>query len=219
MKGGILMSIGLRRSSMARVVAVCGMPGSGKGEFANVLHSHGIPVLSMGDMVRAEVRRLELKESPGIFGEIAAQLRAEHGEDVLAVRLADAVDEHLKNHSIVLIEGMRGTAERIVFEQRWNKKFSSLAVDASPDTRFTRIQNRGRSEDGDRESFELVVLVHSIFYFSVATGSARLAELEFDLWPVLVAKVNLHLSRTSELTSAITQPPAFHLECFLDEVF
>jgi adenylate kinase family enzyme len=53
------MSIGLRRSSMARVVAVCGMPGSGKGEFANVLHSHGIPVLSMGDMVRAEVRRLE----------------------------------------------------------------------------------------------------------------------------------------------------------------
>jgi dephospho-CoA kinase len=134
---------------------VCGMPGSGKGEFANVLHSHGIPVLSMGDMVRAEVRRLELKESPGIFGEIAAQLRAEHGEDVLAVRLADAVDEHLKNHSIVLIEGMRGTAERIVFEQRWNKKFSSLAVDASPDTRFTRIQNRGRSEDGDRESFEI----------------------------------------------------------------
>jgi hypothetical protein len=96
------MSIRLRHSSMARVVAVCGMPGSGKGEFANVLHSHGIPVLSMGDMVRAEVRRLELKESPGIFGEIAAQLRAEHGEDVLAVRLADAVDEHLKNNSIVL---------------------------------------------------------------------------------------------------------------------
>jgi dephospho-CoA kinase len=111
--------------------------------------------LSMGDMVRAEVRRLELKESPGIFGEIAAQLRAEHGEDVLAVRLADAVDEHLKNNSIVLIEGMRGTAERIVFEQRWKKNFFSLAVDASPDTRFTRIQNRGRSEDGDREAFEI----------------------------------------------------------------
>lgn len=149
------MSIRLRRSSMARVVAVCGMPGSGKGEFANVLQSHGIPVLSMGDMVRAEVRRLELKESPGIFGEIAAQLRAEHGEDVLAVRLADAVDEHLKNNSIVLIEGMRGTAERVVFEQRWKKNFFSLAVDASPDTRFTRIQNRGRSEDGDREAFEI----------------------------------------------------------------
>ena len=149
------MSNRLPRLSMARVVAVCGMPGSGKGEFASVLHNRNIPVLSMGDMVRAEVRRLELEESPGIFGEIAAQLRSEHGEDVLAVRLADAVDELLQTNDIVLIEGMRGTAERVVFEQRWKEKFYSLAVDATPDTRFTRIQNRGRSEDGDRTAFEI----------------------------------------------------------------
>jgi len=30
-----------------------------------------------------------------------------------------------------------------------------LAVVASPDTRFSRIQNRGRSEDGDRQAFEV----------------------------------------------------------------
>ena len=149
------MSIRLRPPSMARVVAVCGMPGSGKGEFADVLSANNIPVLSMGDMVRAEVTRLDLKESPGIFGEIAAQLRADHGEDVLAVRLADAVDFHLESHPLVLIEGMRGTAERVVFEQRWSDDFFSLAVVASSDTRFTRIQNRGRSEDGDRQAFEI----------------------------------------------------------------
>ena len=149
------MSVRLRPSSMARVVAVCGMPGSGKGEFAQVLTENKIPVLSMGDMVRAEVRRLELEESPGIFGEIAAQLRALHGEDVLAVRLADAVDTHLESNSLVLIEGMRGTAERIVFENRWGENFFSVAVVASPDVRFTRIQNRGRSEDGDLSAFEV----------------------------------------------------------------
>lgn len=149
------MSVRLRPSSMARVVAVCGMPGSGKGEFAQVLTENKIPVLSMGDMVRAEVRRLELEESPGIFGEIAAQLRALHGEDVLAVRLADAVDAHLESNSLVLIEGMRGTAERIVFENRWGENFFSVAVVASPDVRFTRIQNRGRSEDGDLNAFEV----------------------------------------------------------------
>ena len=149
------MSIRLRPSYMGKVVAVCGMPGSGKGEFAAVLEQQGVPVLSMGDMVRAEVKRQNLAESPGIFGEIAAQLRAEHGEDVLAVRLADAVDELLKSHPIVLIEGMRGTAERIVFSQRWSEAFASVAVEASPDVRFTRIQNRGRSEDGDRASFEV----------------------------------------------------------------
>ena len=149
------MSVRLRPSNMGKVVAVCGMPGSGKGEFAAVLELQGVPVLSMGDMVRAEVKRQNLAESPGIFGEIAAQLRAEHGEDVLAVRLADAVDELLESHPIVLIEGMRGTAERIVFSQRWSEAFASVAVEASPDVRFTRIQNRGRSEDGNRASFEV----------------------------------------------------------------
>ena len=140
---------------MGKVVAVCGMPGSGKGEFAAVLERQGVPVLSMGDMVRAEVKRQNLAESPGIFGEVAAQLRADHGEDVLAVRLADAVDELLKSHQIVLIEGMRGTAERTVFSRRWMDDFESVAVEASPDTRFLRIQNRGRSEYGDRAAFEV----------------------------------------------------------------
>ena len=149
------MSVRPRPPDMGKVVAVCGMPGSGKGEFAAVLELQGVPVLSMGDMVRAEVKRQNLAETPGIFGEIAAQLRAEHGEDVLAVRLADAVDELLESHPIVLIEGMRGTAERIVFSQRWSEAFASVAVEASPDVRFTRIQNRGRSEDGDRASFEI----------------------------------------------------------------
>ncbi len=66
------MSVRLRPSNMGKVVAVCGMPGSGKGEFAAVLELQGVPVLSMGDMVRAEVKRQNLAESPGIFGEIAA---------------------------------------------------------------------------------------------------------------------------------------------------
>ena len=149
------MCVRHRPMFMGKVVAVCGMPGSGKGEFAAVLEQQGVPVLSMGDMVRAEVKRQNLTESPGIFGEIAAQLRAEHGEDVLAVRLADAVDELLKSHPIVLIEGMRGTAERTVFSRRWMDDFESVAVEASPDVRFMRIQRRGRSEDGDRAAFEV----------------------------------------------------------------
>ena len=78
------MCVRHRPMFMGKVVAVCGMPGSGKGEFAAVLEQQGVPVLSMGDMVRAEVKRQNLAESPGIFGEIAAQLRAEHGEDAVS---------------------------------------------------------------------------------------------------------------------------------------
>ena len=84
-----------------------GMPGSGKGEFANIIAANGIPVRSMGDMIRAEVKARGIEGSPTIYGEVAAELRAEFGEDILAVRLADEVSELMKTHPIVLIEGMR----------------------------------------------------------------------------------------------------------------
>ena len=140
---------------MGRVLAVCGLPGSGKGEFAAVVHRFGIPILSMGDMVRAEVTRLGVEESPGIFGKIAAQLRSEFGDDVLAKRLCDAVDELLVDNDVILIEGLRGTAEFDLFQSRWGDNFSTIAIIASMKIRFQRIQSRGRSEDGDFAAFEV----------------------------------------------------------------
>ena len=64
------------------------------------------------------------------------------------------MDELLLAHPIVLIEGLRGTAERSVFSQRWGAVFRTVAIDTSEELRFERIQQRGRSEDGDRAAFE-----------------------------------------------------------------
>ena len=141
-------------SSMSRVLAVCGMPGSGKGEFAQVFMETGIPVRSMGDMVREEVARRELEVVPEVFGQVASDLRREFGEDVLAVRLTAAVDELLKSHSIVLIDGLRGTAEYNVFKSTWGERFQSVAIHTDKDIRFERMMARGRSEDGGIATFE-----------------------------------------------------------------
>ncbi len=139
---------------MGQVVAVCGMPGSGKGEFAAILADNGVPVVSMGDMVRAEVRARGLVEQPHVFGEVAADLRAQHGEDVLAVRLCERVDELLHTHDLVLIEGLRGTAEDVVFASHWGSDYRTVAIEAGVELRFERIQQRGRSEDGDWAAFK-----------------------------------------------------------------
>ena len=148
------MAAGIRKL-MGHAVAVCGMPGSGKGEFAKIIADNGIPVRSMGDMVRAEVKLRGLEGNPNVFGEVAADLRAKFGEEVLAIRLADEVTELMKTHPIVMIEGMRGTAEFQIFNSRWAPRFSSVAITANPEVRFQRTQSRGRSEDGDREQFQI----------------------------------------------------------------
>ena len=139
---------------MGMVIAVSGLPAAGKGEFAAILAENGIPVRSMGDMVRAEVKARGLEEAPHIFGEVATLLRKEHGDDVLAHRLTDAVDELLKDNSIVLIEGLRGTAEREVFCSHWGDNFVIVAITASKQLRFERVQSRARSEDGDLSDLE-----------------------------------------------------------------
>jgi len=141
-------------SSMSRVLAVCGMPGSGKGEFAQVFMEAGVPVRSMGDMVREEVSRRDLEVVPEVFGQVASDLRREFGEDVLAVRLMAAVDELLNIHPLVLIDGLRGTAEYNVFKSTWGDRFQSVAIHTDKDIRFERMMARGRSEDGGIATFE-----------------------------------------------------------------
>ena len=141
-------------SSMSRVLAVCGMPGYGKGEFAQVFMEAGIPVRSMGDMVREEVARRDLEVVPEVFGQVASDLRREFGEDVLAVRLTAAVNELLNTHSLVLIDGLRGTAEYSVFKSTWGERFQSVAIHTDKDIRFERMLARGRSEDGGIATFE-----------------------------------------------------------------
>ena len=140
---------------MGLVLAVCGMPASGKGEFATVLSNSGVPVCSMGDMIRSEVLAREIEESPRVFGEVAAELRAQHGDGVLASRLVEVVNELLIENNIVLIEGMRGTAEREIFQLAWGDDFQVVAIVTDSETRFARIQSRGRSQDGNRADFEI----------------------------------------------------------------
>ena len=148
------MSPRLSVSSMSRVFAVCGMPGSGKGEFAQIFIDAGIPVRSMGDMVREEVARREIEVVPEVFGQVAADLRREFGEDVLAVRLTAAVDDLLQTHPLVLIDGLRGTAEYSVFKSTWGERFQSVAIHTDKEIRFSRMLARGRSEDGGTATFE-----------------------------------------------------------------
>ena len=139
---------------MAKVVAICGMPGSGKGIFSETAKKLDIPVRSMGDMIRSEVISRGLPESPHIFGKIAQELRDELGDGFLAARLAPIINSELSECELVVIEGMRGVAERDIFVDYWGENFSTLAIFSETETRFQRITSRGRSEDGDRESFE-----------------------------------------------------------------
>tara|TARA_Y100000588_G_C13784894_1_gene724065 strand:- start:120 stop:677 length:558 start_codon:yes stop_codon:yes gene_type:complete len=138
----------------SKIVAICGMPGSGKGEISKFAKENKIPVLSMGDMIRAESEKRGMEETPGNIGFVAVLLRQEFGEQILAERLVPHI-EQLSNtlEPIIMIEGMRGTAEAEIFQNKWKGKFSILAIKSDEEIRWQRIRLRGRGEDGSRDDF------------------------------------------------------------------
>ncbi len=137
---------------MVLVVAVVGMPGSGKGVLSELVKEAGIPVFSMGDMIRAEVEARGLEGDPHVFGRVAQELRDEFGYGVLASRLAPHINSALTENQLVLIEGLRGGDEKDVFLESWPDSFKVIAVNVDADIRFNRISARGRAEDGDRNA-------------------------------------------------------------------
>ncbi len=177
----------------SKIVAICGMPGSGKGEISNFAIQHKIPVLSMGNMVRAEAENRGLEETPGNIGLVAVSLRQQFGEQVLADRLIPFAETLVHASTpLIMIEGIRGTAEAEVFQKEWKDNFTILAIKADDGMRWERIRLRGRGEDGNRDDFVvrnlrekkwgLEDLITQADYEIINNSSLNELKQEFHVW-------------------------------------
>lgn len=130
------------------VVGTVGLPGSGKGEAAAVARELGVPVITMGDVVRDACRRRGLDPATD-HGTVAKQLRAEDGPTAIAERSIPRVQSALTDHDVALVDGIRSDAEverfRAVFDP-----FVLVSIEAPREIRRDRLANRGR--DAGHES-------------------------------------------------------------------
>jgi len=128
------------------VVATVGLPGSGKGEFATVAREEGVPVVTMGDVVRQACRDRGI--DPEVHhGEMARTLREEDGETAIADRTVPQVRDHLASGAdVVVIDGVRSGVEVERFEEVFGEDFTMVSVEAPFEQRAERLRNRGREE-------------------------------------------------------------------------
>jgi dephospho-CoA kinase len=133
------------------VVGTVGMPGSGKGEVAAVAEAAGVPVVTMGDVIRAACRDRGLDPADH-HGAVAQALRDESGPAAIAEASLPHVEEALAESETVVVDGLRSPEEVALFRERFGDEFSILAVEASFETRADRLAERGRdATDADRE--------------------------------------------------------------------
>ncbi len=125
------------------VIGTVGLPGSGKGEAATVAREEGIPVVTMGDVVRQETSDRGLDPARD-HGTVARALRDENGPAAIAERSLPMIENRLEDHDTVLVDGIRSDVEVDVFEERFANSFTLVSIEAPFELRAERIEVRGR---------------------------------------------------------------------------
>ncbi len=129
---------------MSKIIGFIGKQASGKTTAANSL-PQDVPVVVMGDCVRQETRDRGYPLTEKNIGMIANNLREKNGMDAIAKLAIPEIKQ--KDHELVAIDGIRGKAEVDAYRKEFGKKFISIAILASKETRFNRIKERERTDD------------------------------------------------------------------------
>jgi len=134
------------------VIGTVGLPGSGKGEAAAVAREAGIPVVTMGDVIREACHERGVDPAEQ-HGEVAKQLREEGGPDAIAAASLPLIEDARERSDAVLVDGLRSPAEIERFVSAFGDDFLLVAIEAPFDLRADRLLERGRDDtDLDREA-------------------------------------------------------------------
>lgn len=128
-----------------KIIAFVGMPASGKSEASRIAADMGIPVVIMGDVIREEVLRRGLEPNDANTGKVATDLRESEGMDAVAKRCVSRIRE--TGAKLMVVDGVRGIAEVKYFRKEFGEGFLLISISAPLETRFDRVQKRGRSDD------------------------------------------------------------------------
>ena len=130
-----------------KIIAFVGLPLSGKSTASSVAREMGIPVVTMGDIVREEVRKRGLELTDENAGKVASELREKEGMDAIAKRCLPRVREAGKGKGVVVIDGIRGIAEVERFKKAFGDDFVLIAIESPVELRFERARKRNREDD------------------------------------------------------------------------
>lgn len=131
-----------------QIIGLVGLPGSGKGEAASVAREAGIPVVSMGDVVREETAQRGLDPTKD-HGSVAQAMREEDGPGAVADRTLPAIDEALTEADTVVVDGIRSDHEADSFAEAYGEDFTLVSIEAPFELRRERLADRGRDAGAD----------------------------------------------------------------------
>ncbi len=135
-----------------KVLAIVGMPGSGKSEALKAIEKRGVPIFNMGDVVtRIEPEKRGIKQIDEYKeNEIRRDIRKKLGPAAIAIVIAEEIEK--TKAEIIAIAGLHSFAELEHFRKKFNDLYI-IALGVSKETRFKRLLKR-EYRALDKDAFE-----------------------------------------------------------------
>lgn len=125
-----------------RVLALVGMPGSGKTLCAQHLKALGYYQFRFGGIVVGEVEQRGLAVTPENERTVREELRARHGMAAMARLALPHLHEALRQHSSVIIDGLYSFSEYKLLRQELGEPMIVVAIIAPRWLRYQRLAQR-----------------------------------------------------------------------------
>jgi len=128
-----------------KIIAIVGMPGSGKSEVADYFVKKGFSYIRLGQITLDEIRRRGLEPGEKNERPIREGFRKKYGMAAFAILNFPKIDK-IKNN--VIVDGLYSWEEYLAFKEKY-KNFVCLAVYASPKIRYERLSGRAKKHGAD----------------------------------------------------------------------
>lgn len=124
-----------------KILAIVGMPGAGKSEAVSYLQEKGIPFVRFGDVTDDGVKELGLELNPQNERMVREKIRNELGMAAYAIKSEPRINEILKEHDVIALDGLYSWEEYIYLKER-HPELTLIHVYAEPKVRYGRLEHR-----------------------------------------------------------------------------
>ncbi len=130
------------------IIAIVGLPGTGKTDAADFFQKKNLPTISFGKIINDYINKNNLSHDEKTHKKVREEIRKKYGKEALAILNIEKIKKALKNNSIIIIEGMRSWEEYLYLKKEFPKvKLVIVCLFTDKDIRYKRISKRNnRSE-------------------------------------------------------------------------
>ncbi|PIS16023.1 hypothetical protein COT62_00615, partial [Candidatus Roizmanbacteria bacterium CG09_land_8_20_14_0_10_41_9] len=125
------------------ILAIVGLPGSGKTEAAQFFEKKGLPVISFGRIINDYVDEHKLSHTEEVHKKLRTEIREKYGKEAFAVLNEKKIHEAFGKSSIVIVDGLRSWEEYLYLKRTLpDVKVLILALYSDKEIRYRRISGR-----------------------------------------------------------------------------